>query len=128
MSSTLKTVTPPDHEAVLATAQRYVDGVRTGSVEGVASAFHRDAVMYGLADGALAGGPIQALYDFMETHGNAPGLTGHLEVLAITPTTAVVRVDLGNDALGNNYTDYLTLIKIDEAWKVMAKVYHRLEA
>lgn len=127
MSSTLKTVPTPDHEAVLATAQRYVDGVRAGSVEGVASAFHRDAVMYGLNDGALAGGAIQALYDFMQSHGNAPGLTGRLDVLAITPTTAVVQVDLGNDALGNDYTDYLTLIKTDDAWRVIAKVYHRLE-
>ncbi|MCF5393095.1 hypothetical protein GIV99_28895, partial [Pseudomonas syringae] len=47
--------------------------------------------------------------------------------LAITPTTAVVRVDMEKDAIGADYNDYLTLIKIDDSWKVIAKVYHQFE-
>ncbi len=32
-----------------------------------------------------------------------------------------------NDAIGADYNDYLTMIKIDGDWKVVAKVYHQFE-
>lgn len=48
--------------------------------------------------------------------------------MAITPSTAVVRVDMENDAIGADYNDYLTLIKIEGVWKVIAKVYHQFDA
>lgn len=31
------------------------------------------------------------------------------------------------DAVGADYNDCLTLIRIDGAWKVIAKVYHQFE-
>lgn len=83
--------------------------------------------MYGFTNGALLGGPIANLFDFVKTHGDAPEISTRLDVLAITPTTAVVRVDMENDAIGADYNDYLTLIKIDGKWTVIAKVYHQLE-
>ena len=98
-----------------------------GSAEGVAQAFHKDAVMYGYTNGELLGGPIRNLFDFVQKNGSAPEITTRLDILAITPTTAVVRVDMENDAIGADYNDYLTLIKIDGAWKVIAKVYHQFE-
>jgi hypothetical protein len=53
----------------------------------------------------------------------APDIKTRLDVLAITPTTAVVRVDMEKDAIGANYTDFHTLIKIDGTWHIIAKVY-----
>lgn len=54
-----------------------------------------------------------------------PTFIAHIDVLAITPTTAVVRVDLENDSIGADYNDYVTLLKIGGVWKVIAKVYHQ---
>ncbi len=48
-------------------------------------------------------------------------------MLAITPTTAVVRVDMEKDAIGADYTDFHTLIKLDGAWRIIAKTYHMYE-
>ena len=84
--------------------------------------------MYGFTNGELLGGPIKNLFDFVETNGAAPQISTRLDVLAITPTTAVVRVDMETDAIGADYNDYLTLIKIGGVWKVIAKVYHQFEA
>jgi hypothetical protein len=50
-----------------------------------------------------------------------------LDVLAITPTTAVVRVDMENDAIGADYTDFHTLIKLNGTWHIIVKVYHKYE-
>ncbi|MDF0677906.1 MAG: nuclear transport factor 2 family protein [Nitrosomonas sp.] len=127
MSKNLKAVPTRDYDAVIATAQKYVDGLRIGSVEGVAEAFHKDAVMYGFTNGELLGGPIKNLFDFVQKNGKASEITTRLDVLAITPTTAVVRVDMEKDAIGADYNDYLTLIRIDGDWKVIAKVYHQFE-
>lgn len=126
MSKNIKTVPTTEYDAVIAVAQKYVNGLRNGSSDEVAQAFHKDAVMYGFTNGELLGGPIANLFDFINKNGKAPEITTRLDVLAITPTTAVVRVDMENDAIGADYNDYLTLIRVDGAWKVIAKVYHQL--
>lgn len=127
MSKNIKAVPTAEYNAVVAVAQKYVDGLRIGSAEGVAEAFHKDAVMYGFTNGELLGGPIGNLFDFVKKNGKAPDITTHLDVLAITSTTAVVRVDMEKDAIGADYNDYLTLIRIDGKWQVIAKVYHQFE-
>lgn len=128
MSKNIKAVPTAEYNAVVATANQYVEGLRIGSAESVAQAFHKDAVMYGFTNGELLGGPITNLFDFVKNNGGAPEITTRLDVLAITPTTAVVRVDMENDAIGADYNDYLTLIKMDGVWKVIAKVYHQFDA
>ena len=127
MSKNIKAVPTSEYNAVIATANQYVEGLRVGSAEGVAQAFHKDAVMYGFTNGELLGGPIKNLFDFVQKNGSASEITTRLDILAITPTTAVVRVDMEKDAIGADYNDYLTLIKIDGTWKVIAKVYHQFE-
>ncbi|MGM8931153.1 nuclear transport factor 2 family protein [Salinicola halophyticus] len=128
MSKNVKAVPTSDYDAVVNTANKYVEGLRIGDSGPIAEAFHKDAIMYGFTNGELLGGPIENLYDFVKENGTAPDITTRLDVLAITPTTAVVRVDMENDAIGADYNDYLTLIKIDGAWKVIAKVYHQFDA
>lgn len=128
MNTNIKTVPTREYDAVIIVAQQYIDGLRVGSSEDVAKAFHKDAMMYGYTNGELLGGPIKNLFDFVKKNGKASYISARLDVLAITPTTAVVRVDMEKDAIGADYNDYLTLIKIGAEWKVIAKVYHQFEA
>ena len=82
--------------------------------------------MYGLSNGTtLLGGPISNLYDFVRQNGNAADIKTHIDVLAITPTTAVVRIDMEKDAIGADYNDFLTFIKLDGRWQAIAKVFHQ---
>ena len=127
MSKNIKTVPTKDFEEVVETVVKYVEGLRVGSVTGLTQAFHKDAVMYGFTNDQLLGGPIKNLYDFVGKKGSAPDIKTRLDVLAITPTTAVVRADMENDAIGANYTDFHTLIKFDATWHIIAKVYHMYE-
>jgi hypothetical protein len=127
MSKNIKTVPTQDFEDVVATVAKYVEGLRVGDIATLTQAFHKDAVMYGLTNGELLGGPIQNLYDFVKKNGAAPDIKTRLDVLAITPTTAVVRVDMENDVIGADYTDFHTLIKLDGTWHIIAKVYHMFE-
>ena len=127
MSKNIKNVPTQDFEDVVETVSKYVEGLRVGSIDGLTKAFHKDAVMYGFTNDNLLGGPIKNLYDFVEKNGTAPDIKTRLDVLAITPMTAVVRVDMEKDAIGANYTDFHTLIKIEGTWQIIAKVYHMYE-
>lgn len=121
-----KVVSVDDYNAVLEAAYNYVEGLRTGDADTVAKAFHKEAIMYGLAGGkTLLGGPIGNLYDFVRRNGSAPEIKTHMDVLAITPTTAVVRIDMEKDAIGADYNDYITFIKLDGRWQAIAKVFHQ---
>jgi hypothetical protein len=124
MSKNIKTVPTKDYEDVVATVSKYVEGLSVGSVTEISQAFHKEAIMYGFTDDKMLGGPIKNLYDFVEKNGTAPDIKTQIDILAITPTTAVVRVDMEKDAISADYTDFHTLIKLDGTWRIIAKVYH----
>ncbi len=122
----VKNVPVSEYNAVVEAAGKYVEGLRVGDPEIVAQAFHKDAVMYGLSNGTtLLGGPISNLYDFVRANGKAANIETRIDVLAITPTTAVVRIDMEHDAINADYNDYLTFIKLDGRWQAIAKVFHQ---
>lgn len=123
----IKTVPTSDYDAVVAQVMKYVDGLRIGKSADVAQGFHDEATMYGFANGVLLGGPIKNLYDFVDAHGDAPDIKVRLDVIAITPSTAVVKVDMEKDAMGADYTDFHTLLKQNGQWKIIAKVFHMYE-
>jgi hypothetical protein len=127
MPQNLKIVPTAEYDAIVAAVQAYVDGLRVGKADDVSTAFHEDAVMYGFTNGELLGGTIRNLYDFVNTNGAAPDIVTRLDVIGVTPTTAVVKVDMENDAIGADYTDFHTLLKQDGQWKVIAKVYHQYD-
>jgi hypothetical protein len=124
MSKNIKNVPTQDYEDAVVTVALYVEGLRMGNVTVLSQAFHKDAAMYGFTGGKLLHGPIKNLYDFVEKNGPAPNIKTRIDVLSITPTTAVLRVDMENDAIGADYTDFHTLIKLDGTWYIIAKVYH----
>lgn len=123
--SNVKPVATADYEAVITTVLHYVKGLRIGSNSTIAKAFNKDATMYGFTpDGNLLGGHISNLYKYVDECGAAPDIKTRLDVLAITPTTAVVRVDMEGDGAGVDYTDFHTLLKVGGTWEIFAKVFH----
>ena len=124
-STNVKTVPTSDYLVVVEVVENYVSGLRIGDAKQVAKSFHKDAIMYGFSpDGELLGGPISNLWTFMDTHGAAPKIIAHNDIISITPTTAVVKVDMEQDASGTSYTDNHTLLKQDGKWLIIAKVFH----
>ena len=113
-----------DYDDVLAVVQGYVEGLKTGNVEQLKKTFHKDAIMYGHLPEGLSEGSIENLYNYVDKFGAAPNIKTNLTVLHKTPTTAIVRVEMESDAANEDFTDYHSLIKVDGAWKVVAKLFH----
>ncbi len=115
-----------DYRAVARVAATYIEALRTGNIEKVQQLFHTNSVTYGTVDGGLVGsGAGNPAVDFIKQYGPSPDIAAHIDVLDITPTTAVVRVLMEKDAVGSDCTDMLLLIKLDGGWKIIAKVFHQ---
>ena len=76
-------------------------------------------------DGRLEHGPIQNLYDNIDTVGADPGYKARVDVLCIEETVAIVRVLEDNWGGRINFSDFLLLIKMDGEWRAVAKVYNQ---
>ena len=50
----------------------------------------------------------------------------HFASVDVTGNAASVKIELSKDGK-KVYTDYLSLLKFDSGWRVVAKVYHRHE-
>ncbi len=124
-----------DIDGVLATVGRYTDGIKTGDIDLVRTAFRPDAAMFGYDHDALSAGSIDNLYIWLRENQAEPGqkpgvLRTHVDILDITPSTAVVKITLeydfpDTDPVRTQYTtDHHCLVKADGQWIIAAKLFH----
>ncbi|KAM5441867.1 hypothetical protein MferCBS31731_003129 [Microsporum ferrugineum] len=118
----IKPTSIKEKEEILKAAQYYVDGLKTGNIEHSRQGFHPNAGMYGWLDGELKTVPIQALFDMIVERGCTPELIYRLDIITMTPTTAIVEVDSEMENVG--FRDHLAMVKVDGKWKTVAKLFH----
>ncbi len=114
-----------EYEAVERAAQKFVKSVGSGDSTPAKELFYDEAVMFGYLDGNLEHGPIQNLYDNIDTVGADPSYRARIDVLCIEETVAIVRVLEDNWGGRIDFSDFLLLIKMDGEWKAVAKVYNQ---
>ena len=114
-----------EYEAVEKAAMLFVKSVGSGDSAPARELFYDKAVMFGYLDGKLEHGPIQNLYDNIDSVGADPGYRARIDVLCIEETVAIVRVLEDNWGGRIDFSDFLLLIKMDGEWKGVAKVYNQ---
>lgn len=114
-----------EYEAVEKAAMLFVKSVGFGDSAPARELFYDEAVMFGYLDGKLEHGPIQNLYDNIDSVGADPGYRARIDVLCIEETVAIVRVLEDNWGGRIDFSDFLLLIKMDGEWKGVAKVYNQ---
>lgn len=122
-----RTVSTNEYKEVVNIVAKYIEAIRIGSVEMLVESFHEDSVTYGFANGKLQGGASNPAVDFIKNYGKSPDIEAHIDVLDITPATAIVRVVTGNDAVGFDCDEYLTLLKLDTGWTIIAKAFYQFD-
>lgn len=103
---------------------QYVNGCVAGNVELTQKAFHKDAIMYGYLNGTLSAGSIENLYAAIRQLGADAETKAEIDVLEVVGTVATVRVILENWH-GLSFTDFHSLVKIDNKWTIVAKIFHQ---
>ena len=121
---------PAEEAAIKALVQAaYVDGLQNlGDLEKTKAGFHPDFVLLGLRDGALTRLPIAewiASAGKRKADGAKPPLTTcKFLSVDVTGSAASVKLELHqNDK--RIFTDYLSLYRFPDGWKIVGKIYHR---
>ena len=112
-----------DYKAVADTVSKYVEALRSGSIDMLTEVFYQDSVTYGVVNGELMGGAGNPTAKFIEINGKSPDIDCQIDVLDMTPFTAVVRVVTEKDAIGTGCCEYLTLVKADKGWAIISKAF-----
>ena len=107
--------------------EAYVDGLlNLGDLVKTKSGFHPDFILLGLRNGQLTKFPIAdwiASAEKQKSAGQKPPSTTIQSIsIDITGTAAAVKIEL-NRAGKLIYTDYLSLHKFNDGWKIVGKIY-----
>ncbi len=112
--------------AVQEAVQLYFDGLYNNDVDKLRKAFHPQAELVGIYKGHFAW---ISLEDFLAPIGKSksPAERGdaynnHIVSIDLTGDVAIAKVD--DEYAGQRFTDYLTLHKFDEGWRIVHKAYH----
>jgi hypothetical protein len=117
-----------DLSAIHAVLQTYFDGLYEGDADKLADAFHETAdLRTATADGTFHMMTRQQWIDGVKTRPSAAsrGLARHDWIVTIDrsgPNTAFAKVLC--QIPPRYFTDYLTLGKLKDGWKVISKTYH----
>lgn len=115
----------PDNDVrqIEAVMQTYVEGGRSGSVDTLRPIFHELSTICGYVGPDLFAGPIEMFYDWHTENGPAADLKVGDTRIDVEGTAASVRIELDNWT-GHRFTDFFTLVKIEDRWQIMSKVFY----
>ena len=124
MSEVTERTNEADIAAVTEVVLAYYDGMLAGDEMKLAHAFHPRACIVGNYQGELEW---QTLEEFVaeckEAAGDAAGAYGwRIDGLSFQGDTALVR--LAAQFAGERYSDYLSMVRIDGAWRIVHKTWY----
>jgi hypothetical protein len=111
-----------EQDAIAAVIQKYVDGGLQGMASVMRPAFHEGATIFGYLGPDLIAGPIEGLFEWVDAHDPASEVEARVASVDIAGTAASVRVEIDN-WLGHQFTDFISLLKVDGEWKIISKVF-----
>ncbi len=99
--------------------------------DAMAEGFHPDFAIFSANGEAINKYPIATWVDNVRKRKNKEGFDPsknkwehNFAIVDMTGGAAQVKVELSKDGT-HVYTDYLSLLKFDSGWKIVAKVYHK---
>ncbi|HWA14925.1 MAG TPA: nuclear transport factor 2 family protein [Gemmatimonadales bacterium] len=116
---------PEDEAAVRAALQHYFNGHATGSADEFKAGMHAQGTMYSLRDGQLATMPFPEYFARVGTGTPAADESSRhrqIDMVDVTGDAALARVTPHYP--GITFTDYMTLLKVDGHWQIVAKTVH----
>ncbi|WP_339497562.1 nuclear transport factor 2 family protein [Pseudomonas canadensis] len=114
-----------DYNAIVTVLNHYNEGGKQAKSSLMKPAFSEQATIFGVdGEGKLTGGPIQGLFDIIDSAFRpSPEAKCAIVNVDIVGTAASARIDT-NDISGFCFTDFFNLLKVDGKWTVISKIYH----
>lgn len=111
-----------EYQNIVIPISQYVQGAIEGNSIFMKQGFHRSAQIHGYLDGSLLADPIQVLYDYVDRHPPANNLKYAIRSVDWEGNAASAIVEI-NNWHDRTYTDFFTLLKIEEQWKITGKIF-----
>lgn len=114
-----------EHQQVLELLQTYLDAIYDGDVSALRSAFHPEALLFAEVRGETVQKTLDAYLDGVAKRqspasSNEPyGMSVHSIDVIGKIASAKVQVKV----TGNNYFNFLSMLKIDSEWYIVNKLY-----
>ena len=114
-----------EYKAILEVLNKYNEGGAKADSSIMKPAFSDKATIFGVDEnGTLVGGPIQGLFDIIDNDFKpSPNAAGAVVRIDIVGTAASARIDT-DDISGFRFTDFFNLLKVDNKWTIVSKIYH----
>jgi hypothetical protein len=114
-----------EYNAILEVLNLYNEGGKQAQSRVMKPAFNDQATIFGVdADSKLTGGPIQGLFETIDSAFKpSPDAKAAIVRIDIVGTAASARIDT-NDISGFCFTDFFNLLKVEGKWTVVNKIYH----
>ena len=115
-----------DIQRIRQTVQLYFEGMYHSDVDKLRKAFHPAAVLMGYYSGALAHIPLENWLEMVAAR-PAPAQNGeayNMRLVSLDLTENAAAVKVKDWYLGLWFTDYLSLLKIEDKWVIVNKIFH----
>jgi hypothetical protein len=115
-----------DLEAVQKTLWIYLDGLYEGDTKKLSAAFHEDSHLYTATDSKLSDTPRAKWLDMVAGRASpkSQGLKRTDRIVSVDfsgPETAFVKLECSIHP--RYFTDYLTLLKFSDGWRIVSKTF-----
>jgi hypothetical protein len=115
-----------DIEAIENVVWTYLDGLYEGDTGKLGKAFHEVSHLYSMHDGGVADVPRAKWFDMVDSRPSAKskGLARTDRIVSIDlsgPETAFVKLECSLPP--RYFTDYLTLLKLTDGWRIVSKTF-----
>jgi hypothetical protein len=116
-----------DLQEIEQTLQTYFDGLYEGDTEKLGRAFHDVAHLFSSTDGRLGDLPRAQWFDMVRSRRSAqsqdlPRRDWVVQIDRAGPNTAFAKVHC--QIPPRYFTDYLTLVKLEDGWRIVSKTFH----
>lgn len=116
-----------DRAAIESVIQTYFDSMFESSSEKAQAAFHPEARITGYLGGDLMNMSVDEFAAFVASQQPSPKEKGdepRLDIVSVDIAGEVAIAQVRDDYLGHTFLDQLSLMKIDDAWRIQNKLFH----
>ena len=113
-----------DLKAINQVINDYFDGATNANIAGLEKAFHKVCVLRWVIDGHLMESPRDEWFAWIKANGPFERENA-IEKIDITGSAAMVKAVA--DLKHTRFVDYISLLKINGDWKIVAKIFLRVD-
>jgi hypothetical protein len=115
-----------DIDAIETVVWTYLDGLYEGDTDKLGKAFHEGSHLYSMHEGGVSDLPRGKWFDLVKSRPSAKsrGLKRTDRIVSIDlsgPETAFIKLECSLHP--RYFTDYLTLLKLKDGWRVVSKTF-----